>query len=65
MISFPRTIIRRPILTPEPFLTEIDALEKIELVKTISTAENTWYKCYDWLFKQINQSVKKCESDTK
>lgn len=33
-ISFPRTIIRRLRLTPELFPIEIDALEKIGMVKT-------------------------------
>ena len=57
------TLIPTPRCTPEAFIIDVDELKKMEMAKTRSIPENTWYQCYDWLISHITGS--KFESDAR
>lgn len=57
-IRFSLIPIPRPRCTPEPLQIDMDELEKMGMAKSRSIQENTWHQWYDWLVKNIPESMK-------
>ena len=51
------------LLCLNPYLYEVDELEKMEMTKSRPLSKNTWYELYDLLISRIPKSVKKSVSN--